>query len=883
MTDYDFNTPMMQQYIELKQKYNDCILFFRLGDFYEMFMDDAKLGAQLLDITLTSRDRGKDGRIPMCGVPYHAVDSYLPKLVRAGYKVAICEQIGDTKGPGLVTREVVRIVTPGTLLNEASLDGKENNFILALDKSDTTFGAAIADLSTGTFYFYEGAAADLESFIVNDLAKYNLAECVLSSDLYNDPGVLKFLKSHKNINIFPYLEWEKFADDPQNFLSAHFNAASLNTFGINTLEYAKKAVAGLLGYLKYTQKTNLSHIKKLLHLTDSKYVSLDRSTIVNLELFSTIREGSRKGSLYNLLDKTITAVGGRTLKNWLVHPLVAADAITKRLDVVEVFMQQAELRDRLKICLEQIADIERILSRFSVGLGNPRDLANLKNSLKQVGFLKDVLAAENIKNDGQKFGLITELLSELDESVLDLVGYISVHVVEEPPLDPKNGNFVNKGINSELDSLKKKVKTSKDFIEKLEQSEKKRSGINSLKVKYNQVFGYYIEISKANLKAVPKDYLRKQTLVNAERFITPELKEHEEIILTAAEKINDIEYQIFLELVAHVINYAELIQNAAGAVGKIDCLLSFANASLENNFVRPQLVTDGSIKITEGRHPVVEQILPRGDFVPNDSLLDKVQQLLIITGPNMGGKSVYIRQIALIVLMTQLGCFVSATESKITPVDKIFVRSGASDAITGGLSTFMVEMVETAYILNNATNDSLVVMDEIGRGTSTYDGISIAWAVAEYLVTSNNVKPKTLFATHYHELQKLEEFYPAQIKNLQVTVDNLGDKPVFLHKVIGGAAAHSFGIQVAKHAGVPLVVCESAEKIMRDLKERTTDKSALVQETQLPLVDEDLVRTQNAQMLYDKLHEIDISSTTPLEALNILAEVKKIWDREWHV
>lgn len=905
-----FNTPMMQQYLQLKEKYSDCILFFRLGDFYEMFMEDAKIGAQILDITLTSRDRGKDGRVPMCGVPFHAVNSYLAKLVKAGYKVAICEQIGDTKGPGLVDRGVVRIVTPGTLLHPSSLENKENNFIMSLAFSrgnkgqngenytdgkksgadQRVFSLALADVSTGVFYTGEFPESKLEQILLNELSKYNPVECILSEDTYNNSVLLGLLKTQRGLNIFPFFDWEKFAGGSAELLSMHFGIANLETFGLSAMPSVLESSASLLGYLKYTQKADLTHIKKIQLLHSADHVSLDRATIVSLELFRTMREGSKKGSLYNVLDKTLTPMGGRKLKNWLTHPLTNKVEIQNRYDVLEILHKNDGIKEEIADKLQNVGDIERILSRLAVRLGNPRDLINLRNSLAETGRIKDLLQ----KFEGyEKAPLLKSLYDTIPEAVLDLVGYISVHVQEDPPMDPRSGYFINRGVNQKLDTLRKKIKESKKFIERLEEKEKKRSGINSLKVKFNQVFGYYIEISKANLKSVPKDYMRKQTLVNAERFITPELKEHEEIILTAEEKIQELEYEIFLEVVKHVLEYASAMQASADAVAQFDCLLSFHKVSVECNYVRPRINEDSFIYIKNGRHPVVEQMLPKGEFVPNDTFLSRDEKrIIILTGPNMGGKSVYLRQVAIMSLMAQVGCFVPADEADLSIVDKIFVRSGASDAITGGLSTFMVEMVETAYILNNATANSLVVMDEIGRGTSTYDGISLAWSVAEYFAGHADITPKTLFATHYHELQKLEAEYSPIIKNYQVLVDSSGDSPVFLHKVVPDGAAHSFGIEVAKLAGVPEQVYRRAEKILTSLKERASEVNtqSVVQESAPENTTEDYgveperhelikVNRNRLEAVMSKLEDIELSRTTPLDALNILAEIKQIWDR----
>ncbi|NMB70105.1 DNA mismatch repair protein MutS [candidate division WWE3 bacterium] len=867
-----FETPMMIQYLKIKAQYPDCILFFRLGDFYEMFMDDAKIGASVLDIALTSRDRGKDGRIPMAGIPFHAVDSYLYKFIKAGYKVAICEQIGDTSAPGLVERDVVRIITPGTLVNENVLDKKENNFITAINIGQESFGVALADLSTGYFAVDEYPLKLFEQLIVNDLTKYNPSECLLSPVIYNDSKILKTLKNHKNLNVFPYFEWDSAVSTAGTDLLSHFKIKDLSSFGINDLFQAQSAAAALLAYLKFTQKGDVSHIRKIDKLGSAEHLTLDRSTIYNLELFTTLRDGSRKGTLLDFIDCTHTPMGGRLLKQWLSKPLLKVSDIAARQDSIECLLADSGLRAELQQKLESLMDIERILSRLAVGVGNPRDVINLAQSLEISAEIKERL-------DSNYDPLISSIKEQIDKEALDLDPYIRNYFIESPPFDPKSGGYVKGGVNKELDSLRATVKGSKDFILNLEQKEKEKTGISSLKVKFNQVFGYYIEVTKSNLSAVPGYYTRKQTMVNAERFITPELKHHEEIILTAEEQIKEIEYSVFCTVVTDILDKTENIQKSASALATLDCILSLTLISLREEFVRPKVDDSDLIEIEEGRHPVVEKSLPLGEFVPNDVCLNNGdKQLLVITGPNMSGKSVYIRQVGIIVILAQMGCYVPARTARIGVVDNLFVRSGASDFIAGGLSTFMVEMVETAYILNNCTEKSLIIMDEIGRGTSTYDGISIAWAVADYLVSTKH--SKTLFATHYHELQHLEDLHKDRIKNMQVTVNQTSEGPVFLHKVVPGAALHSFGIDVAKLAGVPPEVYIKALAVLEDLRARATspeEKPALVT-ADIPIV----TPFSDLDLFIDQMKTLDLSNTTPLEALNILAELKQIWDRNYN-
>ncbi len=810
---------MMQQYLEIKKQYPDCLLLFRLGDFYELFLEDAKIGAKVLDITLTSRDRGKDGRIPMAGVPYHAVDSYLPRLVKAGYKVAICEQVGEiTKDTKLVERDVVRVVTPGTLLGEAALTQKENNYMAAFTLRNGLLGMAFADISTGIFYADQVSTTEVKDVIATELSKFSPSECILPEVLYNQPGFLKVFQVCAGLNIYPFFDWDTYADGASAFLASHFGTHTLDSFDLCDKSLAQEATAALLGYLKYTQRGKVSHIREILPLKEENYVSLDRSTIVNLELLSTVKFGDKEGSLVNILDDTCTAMGGRMLRTWLLNPLRTVKDIEGRHNAVEAFL--AEPIGRRNLCeeLNKIADIERLISRLAVGIGNARDLVNLKTSLERVTLVKSMLADVTRP-------LVKTIRRDISVRLAGVVKVISEAIVEEPSLDLKNGGLIKDNVDSQLDSLRKEVRGSTDWISLLEEEEREKTGITSLKVRFNQVFGYYIEITKANLDLVPKHYMRKQTLVSTERFITPELKKHEDIVLSAKEKINELEYQIFLEVVSDVLAKIEIIQKAAQAIALLDCLLCFATLAERNDYHRPQIVGSGEISITEGRHPVVEQFLEGSQFVPNDVYLDLGEsQLLILTGPNMAGKSVFIRQVALIVLMAQMGSFVPAKEAVITPVDKVFARSGASDVISRGISTFMLEMVETANILNNATSNSLIIMDEVGRGTSTFDGISIAWAVVEHLVSKGKSHPKTLFATHYHELQSLGEVYPKKIKNFQVLVDGSGDDPVFLHKVVEGGADHSYGIAVAKLAGVPKGVVTRAGEILAQLESRGFEK-----------------------------------------------------------
>jgi DNA mismatch repair protein MutS len=812
----EFSTPMMQQYVELKKKYHDCLLLYRLGDFYELFLEDAKIGAEVLDIVLTKRPRGKDGDIPMAGVPFHALESYLAKLVNAGHKVAICEQTSEAGNGKLVEREVVRIVTPGTLIDERALTKNENNYLISLHWEQNKFALAATDLSTGELLAgtFENEHNDLETILHEQLHRLNPSECILSTDGYNDPKVLKILRLHHELNIYCYHQWQDNLEQAEEVIKQQFGVSTLKSFEIHDQPDAIKATANLLTYLQETQFSQLKHLHSVGSFAVKTHLQMDRATIRNLELFSTLRDHQNKGSLVNFLDETQTAMGGRLLRTWLKQPLYELDKLDQRLDSVEYFVNNRQLRQELRQVLAQINDIERILSKLSVGIGNPRDLIALKESLKKSIQIKEQLPLSKIK-------LIDQLSANIAAGVKQVIHLIETWIVIEPPVDPKKGGLIQTGVNQKLDQLNRTIKQSKDWILKLEQKERKRTTISTLKIGFNNVFGYYIEISKTHASNAPTEYERKQTLVNAERFITPELKKHEAIILGAEEKTTKIEYQLFLELIDQILDYLSVLQVTAQSIAQLDVLMNLAHLAQRHHYTKPSLNNGDELKITAGRHPVVEQTLTDQQFVPNDTLLNQTnQQLLLITGPNMAGKSVLMRQVALISLMAQIGSFVPAQEAQLALVDRIFVRSGASDVITQGLSTFMVEMVEAAYILNHATDNSLVIFDEIGRGTSTYDGISIAWALAEHLVTTSNPRPKTLFATHYHELQELEQEYPLRIKNYQVAVEEKDGQLIFLHTLKKGGADHSHGVAVAKLAGMPKTITKRAIQLLKKLEKR---------------------------------------------------------------
>ncbi|HSX10034.1 MAG TPA: DNA mismatch repair protein MutS [Candidatus Saccharimonadales bacterium] len=874
-----FSTPMMKQYSDIKEQYPDCLLFYRMGDFYELFLEDAHIGARVLNITLTGKANGKGGRIPMAGVPYHAVDTYLAKLVKAGYKVAICEQLSPPNKKGLVKRDVVRIVTPGTMLDEKALEKKEHNYLISLTTKKKNIALTIADVSTGYFATTEITSDFKNQIIIDELSRIHPRECILPEFLYNDPEFLQILKTEKEMNIFPYAQWDVYATDAKKFLHEHFGIATLAGFGLENNSLALETSAALLGYLKETQKGPVQHIKKIESYTTHDYLSLDRSTIINLELFTTIREHDSRGTLLSVMDGTITAMGGRLLKEWMRKPLLNKNEIDARLDAVEELFEKQPERSKILALLKEVSDIERLISRCSVGLGNARDLINLKNSLEIVVEIKKVLKQFDTSLLQKLETMIRLSLTNKSLETIDgIITLIETIIVPEPPISIRDGGMIQKGVDKELDKLHHIVNGSRDWIFELEQKEREKTGINSLKIRFNKVFGFYIEVSKSHLHSVPKNYMRKQTLVSAERFITQELKEHEEIILTAEERINDIEFNIFQKTLSQLLEHVSLLQETAFTIATLDCLVNFSEIAEKKRYVRPEINLNSQITIRNGRHPVVETLLNDKQFVPNDVSLDSNdQQLLLLTGPNMAGKSVYIRQNALLVLMSQMGSFVPAEKAEIGIVDQIFVRSGASDVITSGLSTFMVEMVETAHILHHATSKSLIIMDEIGRGTSTYDGISIAWAVAEYLV-SNKEKPKTLFATHYHELQALEEQYPKRIKNYHMSVSDDKGEPVFLHTILPGGASHSFGVAVAKLAGIPEQVIKRANELLKELESRGKAKVDFVSENaegvylshptgvQINLAD---------HLIHKELENLDIARMTPLEALNVLADLKE--------
>jgi DNA mismatch repair protein MutS len=810
MTVDKFSTPMMQQYASIKERYKDCVLFFRLGDFYEMFLEDAHLASKVLNITLTQRNRGSDGEIPMAGIPYHSADNYLNKFVSEGYKVAICEQLSAPDGKGIVERDVIRIVTPGTLIDDKNINTKNNNFICSFVFGKKSFGFSVLDLSTGDFYATEESFENaLKENVLNLLTKFNPSECILLPEHYQDYEILKVLSYAKDLHVYKYTPQ---FNNAFNHLTDFFEIKDLEVFGIKHLDLAVQSSAKLLDYISYTQKVNLSHIKNIQYFNLHNSNVLDRSAIVNLELISNVRDRDQKGSLLSVIDKTQTSMGGRTLKHWLLNPLTDLGEIEFRHSVVAYFVSDYENLQKIILNLKKINDIERLLGKIALNIHSPKDIIALKKSLDFSAEIASLLLSLDL------FSRIHSDAEITIKSASKLKKLIESFLTDDAPYDPKSGELIREGYSENLDKLKLEVKHSKQWIKSLESTLRKDLKISNLKVKYNKVFGYFIEVTKTHVDKVPSYFERKQTLVNAERFITLDLKKHEDLILNANEKIVEIEVEIYSELVTKLLEYTLEIQSVADFIAFIDCITSFSFLSLKNSYVQPTLLDSNQILIKDGRHPVVEDLLNMGTFVPNSTDLSEDNQLDIITGPNMGGKSVYLRQVALICLLNQIGCFVPAKYAELCVLDKIFVRSGASDMVFEGLSTFMVEMIETSYILNNLKPKSLIIMDEIGRGTSTFDGISIARSVAQYLVDNPmNLKPLTLFATHYFELQTLAQEYSA-IHNYTVSVENIENEVVFLHKIIPGKAKSSFGIEVAKLAGVPKEVVDSSYQTLKELK-----------------------------------------------------------------
>lgn len=802
-------TPMMQQYQTVKNAHPDQILFFRLGDFYEMFLDDAILVSKELELTLTKRSTAGDG-IPMCGVPYHAAESYINKLVNKGYKVAICEQIGDPKAKGLTKREVIKIITPGTVMNESALTSSKNNYIALIYEENHAIYLAGADISTGECFYSIYDGPDRCQLLFDELYRLMMPELLLIKPFSYERELKNFLSLRLNNCLVN--ELTEITSQVEDLMFQHFDVHNRPDNKI-----AHKAIATLLEYLHETVKTDLTHLNKLTYLDSSKSLFIDTYTLRNLEITRNLRDGGKKDTLYDVLDFTKTAMGSRLLRKWLEYPLLSPKKINNRLDAVANLVSDFSLRNNLREQLKEIYDFERLLTRMEVGTANARDMNALKSSLYVLPAIKKSL----VKATAKLLANIHQKISTYD----DLVVLIDKAIVEDPSFSIREGGFIKDGYNQELDEYRNIAKNSKRLLQQMEEDEKNKTGIKSLKIGYNKVFGYYIEVRHSSTEMVPENYIRKQTLANAERYITPELKEFETKILGAQEKIVQLEYNLFTELRDILKTKISSIQNTAHEIAILDVLVSLAQAGDEYNYIRPKLLDDGTIHIKDGRHPLVERILNRDLFVPNDTHLDNAQnEIMIITGPNMAGKSTYMRQSALLTLMTQVGSFIPAREASISPVDKIFTRIGASDDLVSGQSTFMVEMNEVSHILKYATNKSLVILDEIGRGTSTYDGMSIARAVIEHI--RDHIGAKTLFATHYHELTDLED--DVHVKNYCIAVKEKGSDVTFLRRIIRGSADKSYGIHVAKLAGLPQEVVKRAETILIDLENTAPTKEKTI-------------------------------------------------------
>ncbi|EGT4138131.1 DNA mismatch repair protein MutS [Clostridium perfringens] len=900
-------TPMMRQYFEIKENYKDCILFFRLGDFYEMFFEDAETAARELELVLTGRDCGLEKRAPMCGIPFHASNSYIGRLVAKGYKVAICEQVEDPKvAKGIVKRDVIKVITPGTYTDSSFVEETKNNYIMTIyaDLERNRCSLAITDISTGDFLATEG---ELEKgVILDEISKFNPKEIILLDSL--DQELIKdiTLTTSALISRKPI---EYFEENFDEVLNTQFGEKS------NSLSLmVKKSSNALVKYILDTQKISLTNINDIEVYSLVDFMTIDLSSRRNLELTENLREKSKKGSLLWVLDKTETSMGSRMLRRWIEEPLVNKEKITLRLNAVEELFNDLSLNDSLKEALHDIYDIERILGKISNKNANAKDLIALKTSIGKIPNVKGII--ENCTSS-----LLKNYHHNLDD-LRDIYELLEKSIKEDPSLTLKDGDLIKDRFNGEIDELRLAKTNGKDWISSLENREREFTGIKSLKVGFNKVFGYYIEISKANYSSIPEGrYIRKQTLANAERFITPELKEIEEKLLGASEKLCSLEYDIFLDIRNEVENHIDRLKTTAKIIAELDCISNLAFVALENDFIKPEINEDGETKIENGRHPVVEKVIPKGEFIPNDTIINKDDnQLLIITGPNMAGKSTYMRQVAIITLMCQIGSFVPASKANISVVDKIFTRIGASDDLAGGKSTFMVEMWEVSNILKNATENSLVLLDEVGRGTSTYDGLSIAWSVIEYICKNKNLRCKTLFATHYHELTKLEGEIHG-VRNYSVAVKEVDNNIIFLRKIIEGGADQSYGIEVAKLAGIPDEVINRAKEILETLEmESSKDnldlalkevnaskedieeasikasyevKETLVEEDKIEIKEEVISKASEAKThkeddqiqldfsaigkdnLIKELSEVDILSLNPMEAMNRLYALVK--------
>ncbi len=863
-------SPMMQHYLDTKKEYSDCILFYRLGDFYEMFFDDAITVSRELEITLTGKECGQPQRAPMAGVPFHAAENYIARLISKGYKVAICEQMEDPKeAKGMVKREVIRVVTPGTVIESNLLEEKKNNYIMSIYKTGIYYGIAICDVSTGDFYATEIKENNNFSKLLDEISRYTPSEIIVNTMMFESKSDISKIKDR--FNVYVSLEKDENFVDETELLFNMYNVLDENGNKIkkedeNSLSIP--AINALLTYLTETQKTNLDHINTIKIYSITKYMALDINARRNLELTEKMRDKSKKGTLLWVLDKTSTSMGGRLLRRWINDPLIDVKQINKRLDSVKELKNSLILRGDITESLKKVYDIERLAGKIAYGNANGRDLISLKNSVAQLPEIKQILAKAESP-------LLKDLYDELD-TLQDIYELIENSIVEEPPISVKEGGIIKLGYDEEIDTLKKATTEGKTWIVNLEAKEREETGIKGLKVGFNKVFGYFIEVTKSNLSMVPDRYIRKQTLTNCERYVTEELKNLENQILGAEEKVINLEYKAFTEIREKIEHQIQRIQKTSAIVATLDVVVSFATVAEDMNYVKPEVDESGIIDIKDGRHPVIEKMCSAGEFVPNDTYLDKNDnRLAIITGPNMAGKSTYMRQVALITLMAQIGSYVPASSAKIGVVDKIFTRVGASDDLSMGQSTFMVEMMEVATILKEATANSLVILDEIGRGTSTYDGLSIAWAVAEYIADKTECGAKTLFATHYHELTELEEKVEG-VKNYSIAVKEKGEDIVFLRKIVNGGTDESYGVHVARLAGVPTNVTKKANEILKGLERKNILNNKVIEKENKKVVagQVDMFNFKLAEVA-SEFDKIDVNSLTPIDALNTLVRLKE--------
>ncbi|MCI9446192.1 MAG: DNA mismatch repair protein MutS [Lachnospiraceae bacterium] len=875
---------MMQKYLETKQEYPDCILFYRLGDFYEMFFEDAKTASKELEITLTGKNCGLEERAPMCGVPFHAVEGYLNKLVSKGYKVAICEQVEDPKmAKGLVKREVVRIVTPGTNLDAQALDETKNNYIMCIVCIADRYGVSIADVTTGDYYVTE---LDTERKLLDEIYKFTPSEIICNEAFYMTGMDFEELRYRLDTAIYSLDSWYFSDETAKNTLLAHFKVADVQGLGLEDYESGTVAAGALLKYLYETQKNNLGNMTALKLYSTGRYMIIDSSTRRNLELVETLREKQKRGSLLWVLDKTKTAMGARMLRGFVEQPLIDKQEIERRLDAIETLKDNAMTREEIREYLNPIYDLERLIGRVTYQTANPRDLIAFKSSLEMLPFLKKLL-------DEFDASLLHDIQEDLDP-LEDIFALIDSSIAEEPPISIRDGGILKEGYDEEIDKLRQAKTEGKGWLMELEAKEREKTGIKNLRIKFNKVFGYYLEVTNSNRDMVPDYYIRKQTLTNAERYITADLKELEDIILGAEDKLVSLEYEIFRDIRDKIAGEVLRIQKTAKAVAGLDVLSALALVAERNNYCRPSINEKGVIDIKNGRHPVVENMINNDMFIANDTYLDnKKQRISIITGPNMAGKSTYMRQTALIVLMAQIGSFVPAESAKVGIVDRIFTRVGASDDLASGQSTFMVEMTEVANILRNATHNSLLVLDEIGRGTSTFDGLSIAWAVVEHISNPKLLGAKTLFATHYHELTELEGKLD-NVNNYCIAVKEKGDDIVFLRKIVPGGADKSYGIQVAKIAGVPDSVIARAKVIAEELSahditeftgkiavEGSPAKKKAKKLDEVDLTQMSLFDTVKDDDIIKELQELDLGNLTPIDALNKLYQLQNKLKNRW--